>query len=297
MLFFNTKKNIPYNEDAISRFFIAGCQRSGTTMLRLALSSHSHVICFDEPLAYKVLSGMPTTIPKRCSCVGFKVPRWTEQFISTRWSDIGLKEETNNNYRKEPIIFIVRNILDTITSMYSLKSSQSNWLNVWGKRIILGKRSENEFVLKYNEDLELIDSLNDNDEKLMAIAALYWKYKNDSLKTYINHGLPILPVSYEKLVRQPENELKRIVTFLKLKWSGKVLHHNRNNHQELDNTGMAIGNTDPKRSIDCKSLNKWQAVLTEYDRKLILSVAGDTQETVNKIIGLQGDDMGANLKY
>jgi hypothetical protein len=39
----------------MDRFFISGCQRYGTTMLRLVLESHSHIHWFDEAIGYRLL--------------------------------------------------------------------------------------------------------------------------------------------------------------------------------------------------------------------------------------------------
>lgn len=39
------------------RFFITGCQRSGTTLLRLILEGHQDIRCFDETRSYGVLAG------------------------------------------------------------------------------------------------------------------------------------------------------------------------------------------------------------------------------------------------
>lgn len=39
----------------MERFFISGCQRSGTTMLRLILESHPFIQCFDEVAGYDIL--------------------------------------------------------------------------------------------------------------------------------------------------------------------------------------------------------------------------------------------------
>jgi Sulfotransferase family len=37
------------------RFFILGCQRTGTTLMRLVLESHPDVFCYDELKSYAVL--------------------------------------------------------------------------------------------------------------------------------------------------------------------------------------------------------------------------------------------------
>jgi hypothetical protein len=61
------------------RFLITGCQRSGTTLLRLILGSHSKIHCYDEYLAYARLRDGDASEAQGCQLVGYKIPRWTEQ--------------------------------------------------------------------------------------------------------------------------------------------------------------------------------------------------------------------------
>jgi hypothetical protein len=54
------------------RFFILGCQRSGTTLLRLILESHPDIFCYDEIKAYAVLQGTASEpLPPACSASRF----------------------------------------------------------------------------------------------------------------------------------------------------------------------------------------------------------------------------------
>src|SRR3989442_1785108 len=62
------------------RFFILGCQRTGTTLMRLVLECHSKILCFGEVRGYQALTNNERTIPSGKQIVGFKIPRWTEQF-------------------------------------------------------------------------------------------------------------------------------------------------------------------------------------------------------------------------
>lgn len=67
-------------------FLIVGCQRSGTTLLRLVLESHSSIISIDEPASYELLSNNKKLEIKKKNLkekkwIGFKIPRFTEQIL------------------------------------------------------------------------------------------------------------------------------------------------------------------------------------------------------------------------
>ncbi|MBF0635142.1 MAG: sulfotransferase, partial [Nitrospinae bacterium] len=68
--------------DGMERFFISGCQRSGTTMLRLALESHPDVHCFDEIIGNDILvreakgEKAEFTVKEGATRIGFKIPRF-----------------------------------------------------------------------------------------------------------------------------------------------------------------------------------------------------------------------------
>ena len=71
----------------MNRFLIAGCQRSGTTLMRLLLGSHSDITCIDEILSYEVLAG--TRSSPATGLTGFKIPVWTEQLAEPVHLDRG----------------------------------------------------------------------------------------------------------------------------------------------------------------------------------------------------------------
>jgi hypothetical protein len=96
------------------RFFIVGCQRTGTTLLRLILETHPDVFCYDELNGYAVLQTSPVENPSLARLVGFKIPRWTEQLTRPILVDEGAEGFSNNFYRGEKILFLRRNVRDTI---------------------------------------------------------------------------------------------------------------------------------------------------------------------------------------
>src|SRR5437764_12265167 len=116
-------------------FFITGCQRSGTTLLRLVLECHPQIFCFDELHSYRALSSFSfeTTISK--PLVGFKIPRWAEQLDYPLLRDFGLAHEAQQIYKGQKILFLVRDYRDAIASMLKLRGNRS-WLQEWAEPII-----------------------------------------------------------------------------------------------------------------------------------------------------------------
>src|ERR1019366_1943188 len=108
-------------------FFITGCQRSGTTLLRLVLECHPDVFSFDESDAYRVLASRSFETPIGQRLVGFKVPRWAEQLDAVILGDFGLPYEAQQIYDRQKILFLVRDYRDAMSSMMKLRGQRS-WL-------------------------------------------------------------------------------------------------------------------------------------------------------------------------
>ncbi len=115
------------------RFYIAGCQRSGTTLLRLVLDSHPDIRCLDEAAAYDHLSGrseMPIALADEAQlALGFKIPRFAEQLTWPEMIDPDYGRFPAF-YDGEKTLFIVRDVCDVVASMLALKVDGSrNWLD------------------------------------------------------------------------------------------------------------------------------------------------------------------------
>jgi hypothetical protein len=251
----------------VERFFILGCQRSGTTLLRLILEAHPEVFCYDELKGYTVLqeSAVEDIAPARL--IGFKLPRWTEQFTRSTLSDEGAEGSCKNFYRGEKILFLQRDVRDNIASMLKLKAGTSNWCELWVPRIINAKiASDHLFRARYARELSIIKIC---ESPLIGFAALYWKYKNDAFADYIRAGFPVLPVPYEKLVTDPRPVLESICRHLGIPFDPILLRHNEVPHTELFENGLTVGNTDPRAPIQSGSVRQWDRFLSPGELRLI----------------------------
>jgi hypothetical protein len=251
----------------LERFFILGCQRSGTTLLRLILESHPDIFCYDEIKGYAVLEENLVEDLAPTRLVGFKLPRWTEQFTRAVLSDEGAEGACPNFYRGEKILFLRRDVRDNIASMLKLKAGNASWCELWVPRLIRAKvAADPAFRLRYAKELAIID---DCESPLIGLAALYWKYKNDAFTDYRRAGFPVLPVLYESLVTDPRPVLESICAHLGIPFHENLMRHNELPHTELFESGLTVGNTDPRQPIQPGSIQQWTRFLSDPELGLI----------------------------
>ena len=213
----------------MQEFFIIGSQRSGTTMVRLALDSHPNATVHDEILGYKLLcSNESFSYEQGTTHAGYKVPRFTEQLANRKLADTGIEENTSWKYDGRPIIYLVRDVRDTICSMMNLKVGQNtSWLDTYGRQGLKAQLANQGFVNKYRNELTIAKS---HGWTPLDVGALLWQYKTQPLSDYLDKGWPVLPIRYETLVKNPEQSLKKAAEFLDLEWSDKVLQHHKSSH-------------------------------------------------------------------
>ncbi len=263
------------------RFFILGCQRTGTTLMRLILESHPDIFCYDELKGYAILQKYVLEDPPNVRLIGFKLPRWTEQLTHPVLFDEGPEGPCDNFYRGEKILFLQRDVLDTIASMLKLKAGESNWCEIWVSRIIEAKLvHDHTFRTRYSKELDAIESCNN---RLIGLAALYWKYKTESFFSYRNAGFPVLAVSYERLVADPSRILQSVCAQLGIAFHESLLRHNEFEHSELFENGLTLGGTDPAKPIRGDSVGQWQTYLSDENRDLIAKIAGDLPARVTAL--------------
>lgn len=248
-------------------------------MLRLILDSHPNIRCFDETISYDYLSGRMEIEPlirndlTAIKAIGFKIPRFSEQLI---W-----EENVDPDYgrfpsffKNEKTLFIVRDVCDVVSSMMTLKENgDQSWIERYAEQVLknnLPFANSKEFSSK----LSLLEK---GCLPIHLLGAFYWEVKNSGLIALQAEKCDVLPLSYEAFVCDPRAHLESIVGFLGVSWSDVLLTHHRYKHNELDENGMAIGNTDPRREIDKNSIGRSRFVLSEDQRSSILSFVENTR--------------------
>lgn len=263
--------------------FILGCQRSGTTLLRFLLASHPDVCCIDEKLAYPVLAGrkpLPDDIANEAAdkLPVFKIPRYAEQLQLDDIRD-EVYGTSRQFYEGQPAVFMLRDPRDVVSSMCTLAASrEQTWIDAYGRSLVEHRiKHRPGFAEGYATEL---DELGRRDWPPHLLAAMYWRVKNDAAPRYFEEGLPLLLVSYEALVSDPEPQLRRICTHLGIPWTTTMLAHHDTEHSQLEASGLAIGGSDPKRPIDRNSVGRFSTVL---DRPSVDEVDAWTRKTLERL--------------
>jgi hypothetical protein len=262
--------------------YIVGCQRSGTTLLRLVLESHPLVFCWDELLGYNALATGVQAPVAGVTRVIFKIPRWTEQLLSPEAWDEGESNRSTQFYRSpQKVIFLVRDPKAVVASMMKLRAGEKNWLETYPPRIMGAKIArDGDFANRYGKVFAQAQPV--------EIAALYWKYKSEAFFDYRNAGIPLALVRYESLVTAPERILRELCTFLALPWEPSMLHHHRLAHTEVFDNGTTLGETDPRAPIHTRSLEQWKDIMNRADATVVDSVTRPVYDELCEVAGEDG---------
>ena len=264
---------------------VVGCQRSGTTLLRLILECHSDVICYEEPTSYDYWADpelLKNEIIKRNAegkqVFVFKTPCLTEQFNN----EDGIAKELRYSkfpfkfsYDGQLLLYLVRDPRDVCISLKNLKltSSGNDWIDIWTNYIDnLYPRIIPDFATKYAKDLQIIERA--GDYSFSAKAALYWKIKTAPFFEYDALGYKLLLVLYEDLITSPQRNIEEICKFLNIKFMDVLLQHHTKSHSYTNSDGITVGNTNVFRPIDQDYIRLYKNKMSLEEQKIILSIAG-----------------------
>ncbi len=257
-------------------FFILGCQRSGTTLLRLILDSHPKIHCFDESKSYSVLANkklLKKELKKytNLKSVGYKTPSFTEQMNNDVLIEPVNQFRIKNEFHDKKLVFIYRDVYAVVSSMKNyIQTNGLSWLENWSFRTFsLWKKTDKKLVEKFRQDFDIMEN---SRNKILLAGALYWKIKNAAIINYENKNKPIIKISYEKLCENPKVEITKVMNFLDLPWHDNLLCHEKIDHDEVDEMGKTIGNINANEPI---YHNKKTLTFTDSEKKEIFELCSD----------------------
>jgi len=269
------------NEDYHELFFLLGCQRSGTTLTRLILDSHSKIHCYDEYKSYDILSDKKlflSTIQKKPvhQLIGFKTLVYSEQMQEHFLYDWLKQRKVDNKFQSCKMIFLLRDSRDVVSSLIQYLQKDSSYSLGWIENIFnFWSEYMPNLLTKFQNELNIVKN---SKNKIVSYVSLFWKIKTSSVLQYLDSNMSILPIKYEQLCVQPKNETMKICDFLDINWEENLINHEKIPHDEINKDGTTVGKNDPAKPVFSSSINKYKKFLSSDEEKEILQITGDLME-------------------
>ncbi|OGW76815.1 MAG: hypothetical protein A3J52_02635 [Omnitrophica bacterium RIFCSPHIGHO2_02_FULL_49_9] len=190
--------------------FILGCQRSGTTLCYMMLTSHPRITGLNEDES------------------GNRYPTWRQILKNTLGGQrtcyklivkVGDLKNIQTWFPQAKIVWMIRHPYSVISSMKSLliKEEGKNWIDGYGIREL--DRLKPLFPEINQLDVEHLDNI--------SKGAYVWNYKAIAIADYAKAGYKENILRYEELLKEPECAMKNVLRPIGVGWSPEVLRHEK----------------------------------------------------------------------
>jgi hypothetical protein len=254
-----------------SPILITGCQRSGTTLLRLILDSHPEIRSIPEVQYQDEQLNEYLSDPQYHPYVLFKLPTFAHAVSAIK------------SVPKLKVLWCIRDPRDVVASMLNLRLQLDGASISWAAHphgadreiqncasaLQARTKSELEKIMhRYIQIGRLPPSQRSHIAKVY-VGALCWRLKQELLAIYDLEKIDYKLVTYTKLIANPKHEIGEILSYLGVPWDDNVLKHDQLHH------GKVVGNTDSERPIDGGNTGKWKKSLKSDDLKIIHSICSE----------------------
>ncbi len=247
--------------------FIGGAGRSGTTLLRVILDSHSRIVCGPE------LKVMPV--------------------IAQLWADFQTKYAPivkNYHLTAEDIDRLFRDFVDGLLAPMQATSGKARVAekspnNVFYFRHLHRLFPQSAFIHVLRDGRDVAASLLAMDWKTpagapvsytrsMQDAARYWRAAVEAARQFARStagSSRFFEVRYEDIVARPEPCLRELFAFLGEPWEPEVLRY----HEKAHALGNESSAGDVQRVLYNSSVGRWKHGLSDADKSVAKAEIGD----------------------
>tara|TARA_B100001115_G_scaffold132394_1_gene100111 strand:- start:2554 stop:3360 length:807 start_codon:yes stop_codon:yes gene_type:complete len=255
----------------MKRIFIVGVARSGTTLLQSMLASHPDIHSFPESHFFD------RSIPKQkylrlLNFIGDKANNNVLNFLSNIKSKQSFKPLYTFSNKKW--IKTILKLLDKEASFYGMK--------IWVEKTPL-HLYYTDLISQVDNDAFFIHMIREGSGNITSLYEVSTKSPNDfkqnTLPLCINRYIKEINLSksmigkpnhcfirYENLVQFPEDELKKIVNFLKLNYSDEMMSYKSTSHSIIQEHEVWKNNNFQNLQLS----QKFKTLLSINEQKLVL---------------------------
>lgn len=248
------QSTVPNGYDSHQPIFVLGMPRSGTTLVDRILSSHSKVTSVGESQNFGVeLKKMAKTQSRQVLDLETIKAAQNINFTELGKRYIQLTKPTNGS----------------LQTLHFIDKMPLNFLYVG----LIKKALPNAKIIIL--DRHPMDVCLSNFRTLFAVSFSYYNYAYDlkdsgqyfaffkDLMTFWkkHYGDELLEVSYEKLVAQPEQQIKRILEYCELDWQDSCLNFHENTAPVSTASSVQV-----RQPMNSKSIGRWKKYGSELNQ-------------------------------
>ncbi len=222
--------------EATPAVFLVGPYRSGTTLLRYAIDSHSRLCCPPES--------------------DFIAP------LSLLLTDMKSREGLHNmGFEEDLVVAKLRGLICSVFSTYAASWEKTRWVDKTPQYvdyldILLRLFPRARFILIFRHGLDQahsftrggtfprpeLEGYGEEGEDLRLGASRYWREKTEKVLEFQNRHPDLChALRYEDLCRRPEEELRQICSFLDEPWEPAMLKFYDQPHDKGNEDGRVVG--------------------------------------------------------
>ena len=249
-----------------SPVIVGGCQRSGTTLLRVMLDSHPNIACGPET---SLLTG------------GYRPEKLARRFDITPEAIAMLRQSAKDH----------AHFIEEFFSLYAATRRKPRWAektpqNVRHIDYIFAHFPNAKFIHVIRDGRDVVCSVRThprfrivNGEKVPTnirrpLAPCIDNWLRDTAAGMKSRGRPnYYEVHYEQLVESPEPTLRRLCEFIGEPWDGRMLDYHREPGPSREPTHF-ITNEAATRPLSRQALHRWRVDLSEDEQRLFYHEAG-----------------------
>ncbi|MGD1703489.1 sulfotransferase family protein [Dapis sp. BLCC M229] len=258
--------------------FILGVPRSGTTLLRMMIDSHPEIMC--GPEAPWITNQQLDWAPSLRSLTRF--------LTRNEWGAV----KAFKGVEQDLIYQLMANFIDEIMSASARSHGKIQWAEKTPRNIIalpflyqLFPHAKFVHIYRDGRDVALStvgkwktipisDKKVKNNYKNALKRWVDWnqKFCKDAKKVNLNY----ISIRYEDLVTSPQTEIGKLLEFLEVEWSDKVLEPHAVEHDIVTMKGAGMQTFFNRNSIDTASLYRWKKELNWLQKRTTKSIAEET---------------------
>lgn len=256
-------------------FFIVGCGRSGTTLLRTMLNHHSSIaVPLESICILDYLRAAQTANQRTLKLLFAREPEFRGWGL-----DLSVKEFDNCKNIKE--------MVNRVHLLYAKKHKKNIWGNKTPRFIRYGH-----LIKQIWPDAQFIHVIRDPRATASSLAksrihcsnpyfgAKRWlRDTHAGLQLKQQYPNDVLEIRYEDLVARPETTLKHVCAFLQIPYQPTLLAYHKMGTKEYRSTHKNIHHK-LSESPDKKRITAWKKNLSREEVELVEYLCKDLMETV-----------------